>query len=96
MSNHLIIAQEIIDQIKVGDRVALIAWGANQFGALPENKNHLGGVEFKIRTPLYQRSVRVQVLLNGSDLYDIRVLKVTTKEVKELENDVDILSKEKK
>lgn len=90
MNNHMIVAQGILDQIKMGDKMALIAWGANQYGALPETNTHLGGIEFKIRTPLYQRGVRVQVLLNGCDLYDIRVLKVSTKEVKEIEKIEDI------
>ena len=78
------IAQTILNQIKIQDRWALSAWGATEYVAL-EN-----GVQFKIRTPLYQRGVRVKITLNSMDTYDIEVFRIVNVEVKVLKTATDI------
>jgi hypothetical protein len=42
------IAKKILQQIKFADRSALMAWGARNFIALPENKEFQGGVRFNV------------------------------------------------
>jgi hypothetical protein len=42
------IAKKILQQIKFADRSALMAWGARNFLALPENKEFQGGVRFNV------------------------------------------------
>lgn len=84
------VGQEILNQIRVQDRMALMAWGASEYIALPENDKSLGGLQFKIRTPKYKRGVRVKITLNGSDLYDIEIIRVSGANVKVLDTANDV------
>jgi hypothetical protein len=63
------IARIIIEQIKSGDRSALMAWGANSFCAISECKEHEGGVSFKVNGLHFKGWV--QICLTWSDLYTI-------------------------
>ncbi|MCP3764573.1 hypothetical protein NLX67_19720 [Domibacillus sp. A3M-37] len=81
---HIQIANTILDQIRALDKWALPAWGANEFNAV---KN---GVQFKIKTPLYQRGVRVKITLNGKDLYDIEVFRIHGPNLKVIETAEDV------
>ncbi len=78
------IAKTILNQIYVQDKDALLAWGASEFVALHD------GVQFKIRTPLYQRGVRVKIILNSMDTYDIEVFRITNGRVNTLKTSNDI------
>ena len=84
------VAQTIINQIKAQDKMALWAWGANEYIALPEDDDSFGGLQFKIKTPKYKRGVKVRITLNGSDLYDIEVIRVSGAKVKVLDTANDV------
>ena len=43
------IAKIILGQIKYLDKMALMAWGARNFVALPKSKEFQGGLRFKHR-----------------------------------------------
>ena len=46
--NTMEIARTIINQIKFGDRMFLMAVGATNFASLSETKERIGGLEFKV------------------------------------------------
>ena len=71
MSNKEV-AQTILSQIKAIDFWALGSWAARNYTIL---NDQMGGVQFKINCPKLKNAF-VQVVLNGSDLYDIRFFKV--------------------
>lgn len=71
MSNKEV-AQTILSQIKTIDFWALGAWAARQYTVL---NDEYGGVQFKINCPKLKNGF-VQVILNGSDLYNVRFFKV--------------------
>ncbi|MEB6550172.1 hypothetical protein MXL46_13840 [Heyndrickxia sporothermodurans] len=78
------IAKTILNQIRILDKFALMAWGTSEFVALQN------GVQFKIRTPLYKRGGRVKITLNSMDTYDIEVFKIVKSEIITLKKSNDI------
>lgn len=82
-SNTMSIAKTIINQIKYGDRMALMAWGATNFIALNESKEFQGGVRFKVNGLKFKGYVQVQ--LRWVDDYTISFIKKTGETVKQLE-----------
>lgn len=49
MKNRVMeIAETILGQIKYLDKMALMAWGAKNFVALPKSKEFQGGLRFKV------------------------------------------------
>jgi hypothetical protein len=69
------IANTILDQIRAADRAALMAWGANKFVALSEEKVgenfSLGGIKFNVRGLKYTGTVVVRLMAN--DTYRIEI-----------------------
>ncbi len=55
------IANEIIRQINVIDRMALMAWGARRFQALPESKEFQGGIRFIVNGKKHKALVAVEL-----------------------------------
>ncbi|MED3563795.1 hypothetical protein [Bacillus xiapuensis] len=78
------IAQTIIYQIIEQDLNALPAWGVNEVVDLHN------GVQFDIRTPLYPEGVKVKIILNWMDTYDIEVIKVTGTKAETLKTANDV------
>lgn len=74
------IAKTILDQIQAQDIFALSAWGVNELVDIGN------GVQFKIRTPLYPKGVRVKIVLNVMDTYDIEVFRIINGKVNLLKN----------
>ena len=69
MSNHVEIAKTIQSQIVTIDNMALFAWGAKKFTALPETNTTLGGLQFVVNGLAFKGIIVIS--LNGSDLYEI-------------------------
>ena len=69
------IAQIIIDQITTLDRMAIFAWGTSKAAPIPEVEGeHLGGLKLTIQNnPSIRELATIEILLNGSDLYDVRI-----------------------
>lgn len=68
------VGQTILNQLKSLDANSLMAWGSHKFMTLEKNQlinNHLGGLLFKVNG--LRHKGHVLILLNGSDLYDIRI-----------------------
>lgn len=53
------IAKTILEQIKYGDRSALMDWGANSFCAISESKEFQGGLTFKVNGLTHKGWVKV-------------------------------------
>ena len=88
------IARTILEQIKYGDKWALLAYGATNFIELQETKDFQGGVKFKVNGLKHKGTVMVQ--LKWIDTYTITFLNnngVTVKEVEDVYCDtlVDVL-----
>lgn len=88
------IARTILEQIKYGDKWALMAYGATNFIALQETKDFQGGVKFKVNGLKHKGTVMVQ--LKWIDTYTITFVNnngVTVKEVEDVYCDtlVDVL-----
>lgn len=77
------IARTIIEQIKSGDRSALMAWGANSFCAISESKVHEGGVSFKVNGLKHKGWVKV--CLTWADVYDVAFINKKREVVKTFE-----------
>ncbi len=63
------IAKTILSQIKTIDKWALGAWGAKALSDCGD------GLSFKVNCPKFKHGT-IKISLNGSDLYDVRFLKV--------------------
>ena len=88
------IARTILEQIKYGDKWALMAYGATNYIALQETKDFQGGVKFKVNGLKHKGTVMVQ--LKWIDTYTITFVNnngVTVKEVEDVYCDtlVDVL-----
>ncbi|TVZ24096.1 hypothetical protein JM84_3055 [Dokdonia sp. Hel_I_63] len=55
------IAKIILGQIKYLDRMALMAWGARNFVALPKSKEFQGGLRFKVNGLKHQGWVTIEL-----------------------------------
>lgn len=78
------ISNTILTQIRAFDRMALAAWGANTFIALNETARIRGGVEFRCSGSKVRRGGKVVIELNGSDLYDVTLYRISGVNVKVL------------
>ena len=58
-SQTMAIAETILEQIQIGDRYALWAWGATNFLALQESKEYQGGLEFQVNGLTHKGWVKV-------------------------------------
>jgi hypothetical protein len=63
------IAKTILEQIKFGDKWALMAYGACNYVALPETKEFQGGLQFQVNGLKHKGIVRIQ--LKWIDTYTI-------------------------
>lgn len=72
MTTNKQIAQTILQQY--GGNALRIFTGAKNFVALPEDDNHLGGLQFKI--PRTNGITHVETKLNGLDTYDVKFIRV--------------------
>lgn len=70
------VARTIVDQINSIDPRALFAWGVRQFVYSPNS------VEFDSKGMCKWKG-KVQIVLNGNDLYDIRYIRVRNLKVVE-------------
>lgn len=78
------IARTILEQIKFGDKWALMAYGATNFIALQETKDFQGGVKFKVNGLKHKGTVMVQ--LKWIDTYIITFVNNNGVAVKEVED----------
>ena len=78
------IARTILEQIKYGDKWALMAYGATNFIALQETKDFQGGVKFKVNGLKHKGTVMVQ--LKWIDTYTITFVNNNGVVVKEVED----------
>ena len=69
-----VVAETIVQQIRAIDRNALMAWG---YKPLHCNEK---GLTFQVSGPKFKG--RIQVDLNGRDLYDVKAIKITKKKDK--------------
>jgi hypothetical protein len=79
------IARTILEQIKFGDKWALIAYGASNYVALPESKEYQGGVKFQVNGLKHKGTVLVQ--LKWIDTYTFKFVNNNGVVVKEVEDD---------
>ncbi len=64
----------ILEQIKAIDPMAIFAWGTTNLKNIQENEDTLGGLSFNIQNnPNIPEVATVEIILNGSDLYDVRI-----------------------
>ena len=59
MSKQEEIARTIIEQIKFGDKFALMAWGAKFFSVINESREFQGGLEMTVNGLKHKGWVRV-------------------------------------
>jgi hypothetical protein len=78
------IARTILEQIKYGDKWALMAYGATNYVALQETKDFQGGVKFKVNGLKHKGTVMVQ--LKWIDTYTITFVNNNGVVVKEVED----------
>lgn len=78
------IARTILEQIRYGDKWALMAYGATNFIALQETKDFQGGVKFKVNGLKHKGTVMVQ--LKWIDTYTITFLNNNGDTAKEVED----------
>lgn len=78
------IARTILEQIKYGDKWALMAYGATKYIALQETKDFRGGVKFKVNGLKHKGTVMVQ--LKWIDTYTIKFVNNNGVAVKEVED----------
>lgn len=88
------IARTILEQIKYGDKWALMAYGAKNFTALNESKDFQGGIKFQVNGLKHKGTVIIQ--LKWIDTYTIIFIDkkgITMKEVEDVYCDtlVDVL-----
>jgi len=82
-SATMVIARTIINQIKYSDRMALMAWGANNFIALEITKEFHGGVQFKVNGLRFKGYVHIQ--LRWVDDYTVSFLNIKGEVKKQVE-----------
>ncbi len=92
-SRSLEIAKTIRQQILFGDPAALMAWGAEKFMALPEQKLafgkvQLGGLQFKVNGAKFRGFVIVRLM--GNDTYTIVLRKVRGATITDLSTTEDV------
>lgn len=78
------IARTILEQIKYGDKWALMAYGAKNFIALTESKEFQGGLQFEVNGLHHKGIVRIQ--LKWIDTYTITFINKRSEIVKEVED----------
>jgi hypothetical protein len=78
------IARTILEQIKYGDKWALMAYGAKNFIALTESKEFQGGLQFEVNGLRHKGIVRIQ--LKWIDTYTITFINKRSEIVKEVED----------
>ncbi|TXG36678.1 hypothetical protein [Seonamhaeicola maritimus] len=78
------IAHTILNQIKILDRYALMAWGAKRFISLPESKGVQGGVQFKVNGLTFKNWVRVE--LTWLDVYNVTFINTRGEVVKQFDD----------
>lgn len=78
------IAKTIIEQIKYGDKWALMAYGSKNFIALPESKEFQGGLQFQCSGTEHKGLVRIQ--LKWIDTYTISFVNKNGEVVKKVED----------
>lgn len=67
--------------------------GGNKFIVMTGSKNFIGsknGLTFKVGSGTKNKTTHVEIKLNGSDLYDVRFLKCSIKEIKVISEHSDI------
>ncbi|MGC6434280.1 MAG: hypothetical protein ACON4M_08810 [Crocinitomicaceae bacterium] len=74
------IAKIILGQIKFLDRMALMAWGAKNFVALPKSKDSQGGLRFKVNGLKFRGWVTIE--LTYLDEYTINFINEDVEVVK--------------
>lgn len=84
MTEHMQIAETIRSQISTIDKMALWAWGAKDYSAVPAGDHeiaawkyglhfpHAGGLHFRVNGATFKG--HVYVTLNGSDMYDVKAV----------------------
>ena len=60
-NRNMEIAEIILGQIKYLDKMALLAWGAKSFVALPKSKDVQGGLRFKVNGLRFQGWVTIEL-----------------------------------
>ncbi|MFE8703952.1 hypothetical protein ACFYKX_25600 [Cytobacillus sp. FJAT-54145] len=78
------VANIILNQIRITDRWALLAWGAKNYLSMEK------GVIFSISTPLYKSGVKVEITLSPLDTYNITVFRETDGQRQVLETLSDV------
>ena len=78
------IAKTILEQIKYGDKWALMAYGAKNYIALPESAEYQGGLQFQVNGLKHKGTVRVQ--LKWIDTYTITFINKKGDAVKVVED----------
>jgi hypothetical protein len=78
------IAKTILEQIKYGDKWALMAYGSKNFVALSESKEYQGGLQFQVNGYNHKGIVKVQ--LKWIDTYTITFINKKGDAVKEVED----------
>ncbi|WP_264521767.1 hypothetical protein [Flavobacterium sp. N1994] len=78
------IARTILEQIKFGDKWALMAYGASNYVALPESKEYQGGVKFQVNGLRHKGNVLVQ--LKWIDTYTVTFVNKNGVAVREVED----------
>lgn len=81
--NTMEIAKTILNQIKFGDRMFLMAVGATNFACLSENKERMGGLEFKVNGLVHRGWCKIELKFN--DTYRILFINKKREVVKTVE-----------
>jgi hypothetical protein len=84
MSKQIEIANEIFQQIKYFDRMALLAWGGQSFTALKETEENSGGLKFRVKGLVFEGWVVIE--LRWMDDYTVRFIDSSGAEVKCFKN----------
>lgn len=64
--NTMDIARTILNQIKFGDRMFLMAVGAKNFASLSESKERIGGLEFQCNGLVHKGWCKVELKYNDT------------------------------
>ena len=83
MSKQEEIAKTIIQQMKFGDKFALMAWGAKYFSAIKESREFQGGLEMTVNGLKHKGWVRIE--LRWVDDYTITFINKKRETVKVVE-----------
>ncbi len=66
MMNTMEIARTILNQIKFGDRMFLMAVGATNFASLSSTEFRMGGLEFQVNGLLHRGWCKIELKFNDS------------------------------